>query len=501
MNLDRIGARIRPRRSWEGIDLGFALARQWFLPLWALWWLSAAPAALVGLIWLRASPDLGLLLIWWLKPLYEAPLIGWLGRALFGEQPPLAAAVRRLPRALPPRLWPYLLWRRFSPARSLTMTMTLLERLRGGPRRQRAGLLTQGSGAGWLTIVCVHFEAVLWLSGILLLIMLVPEQLPVPALGTFLFDDTTLAYWIGTLIGLLGMSIIAPCYVAAGFAAYLTRRTELEAWDLELRFRHGGAGNGPRPQPRRARQRHPAAGALSVAAIVVLATLSPGPSGPAAAAAPDLSPAGARTLIDEVLAGDDFGHDEQRQTWVYVGKPAEEGADAAHGLPEGFWGELILALAQALKWLLLVAAAVGLALLTKRLFAELGIGHRRRRAAPPPAPASDVEPGPLPGASVLPADVPAAVRDLLARGQPRAALALLYRAQIEHLRHLGLDIRDSATEAECLAATAASASPPERDWLHRLMALWQQAAYAHRPVSTTDIEGLLAMHPAAEAAP
>ena len=31
---------------------------------------------------------------------------------------------------------------------------------------------------------------------------------------------------------------LEPFYVAAGFALYLNRRAELEAWDIEQEFRH-----------------------------------------------------------------------------------------------------------------------------------------------------------------------------------------------------------------------------------------------------------------------
>jgi hypothetical protein len=494
MDLDRTSAAVRPRRAWEGLDLGFALAREWFLPLWALWWLTAAPAMLLGGLWLHDRPDLLTLLVWWFKPLYEAPLVAWLGAALFGERQTLRAAARRLPAALPPRVWPYLLWRRLSPVRSLTMTLTLLEGLRGGPRRARASLLSDGSGAGWLTIICVHFEGVLWLSGVLLLLVMVPEQLPAPEVGAFLFDDAGAAYWLGTLIGLIGMSVIAPFYVAAGFTAYLSRRTALEAWDLELRFRRAGSNARPAERPAR---RHPATGAaLLVIGLAAALTL---PGGPAGAAPAELSPDQARTLIGEVLADEDFGRQDERRIWVYIGDEHDWELETGGGLPGGLWGDLILALAQALKWLLLIAGAVALALLLRRLVLELGAGRgmARTRARTPPAPRSE----PLEQRSPLPADLPAAVRDLLAAGQARAALALLYRAQIAHLRRLGLDIPDSATEAECLAAAERGATAAERDWLRRLTALWQQAAYAHRTVGVDAVAGLLAERPAAGAGP
>ena len=40
-----------------------------------------------------------------------------------------------------------------------------------------------------------------------------------------------------------GLVVLAlePFYVAAGFAMYLNRRVELEAWDIEQEFRHAFA--------------------------------------------------------------------------------------------------------------------------------------------------------------------------------------------------------------------------------------------------------------------
>jgi len=37
----------------------------------------------------------------------------------------------------------------------------------------------------------------------------------------------------------LVVGVLEPFYVAAGFAMYLNRRVELEAWDIEQEFRRG----------------------------------------------------------------------------------------------------------------------------------------------------------------------------------------------------------------------------------------------------------------------
>ncbi len=87
MDLARLRIKLRPRTAWEGIDLGFVLARQWFLPLWLLWLAGALPVFLLLNLLLPIEAWLAGLLSWWLKPLYEPPLVFWLGRAVFSAPP------------------------------------------------------------------------------------------------------------------------------------------------------------------------------------------------------------------------------------------------------------------------------------------------------------------------------------------------------------------------------------------------------------------------------
>lgn len=489
MDLERLGAVIRPRNRWEAMDLGVALARQWFLPLWGLWWLTAAGPALLFTLLATHQGDGWLLALWWLKPLFEAPLLAWLARALFGERLGAGAAFRRLPSAFPRRLWPYLLWRRFSMVRSFTMPVTLLEAQRGPARRARLRvLLADGTGAFWLTFLCAHLEAVLWLSALGLLWMMIPSQLPGPDLDSLVFAEPAWLDWLGTLVVLLAMSLVAPFYVAGGFALYLARRTDLEAWDLELAFRRAA-----RPA------RRPGAAALSGLLLVALLGLGGMPVGPARADGADAAPGvpladlgrdQARALIDEVLAEPDFGTREERPYWAYVGETdADEPSDIdLNWLPL----ELLRGLAQGLKWLLLIGIATLALLLARRLVLEWRNPLATRGARPAAVAAVAIG---APGPVLLPADLQGTVQTLLAAGDTRAALALLYQAQILHLRGLGLAIPDSATEAECLAAAARAATPEEGAWLARLTGLWQRVAWAHHQVPVADVQALLAARP------
>jgi len=239
VDLSKLTVTPRPRNAWEGVDLGFAMAREWFLPLWALWWLGALPLNLL-LVLLLPHEQFWLIIVlsWWLKPLYEPPLLFWLSRALFGERLPLKAVLRNWFSILRPRALANLTWARLSPSRSFYMPVALLERLGGRERSKRINILGRRQQAGfWLTYMGIHFEFALQLSAIVLLIVLLPEELEWLDWEGMFLNPGGLEQWLQYGIDLLVMSLIAPFYVAGGFGLYLVRRMELEAWDIEIAFR------------------------------------------------------------------------------------------------------------------------------------------------------------------------------------------------------------------------------------------------------------------------
>ena len=500
MDLDRVTVGLRPRGPWEGIDLGFAMARTWFKPLCGLWLLTALPSALLALILTRGQADWWVMLVWWFKPLYEAPMVWWVSRALFGETPRLSAPARLIAAGWTRRLLPYLLWRRLSPRRSLHLPVVLLEGQHGAALRARRRLLDEGAGAAWLTLILVHFEYILW-GGALLAIYFLTIGNPVLEgvtdagspldLEAAMTDPASWAYWLSGSLYLAAAAVIAPFYVCGGFALYVGRRTELEAWDLELAFRRA-AVSAPAPARVRAGRRPspgPVAGAALVLCFVLLAT---GPGAPAVAAAgpqpvaaasapaaprPGAAPArlpdgpAARALIGEVLADPDFGAAREQQIWVWANEPdaPEQPAQST-----GFEG-LGTGLALVLRVLLVLAAVAAVALLVRRVLRDWRPpAWRRGRGRVPTAPVIAVGRAPDPQGAGL----AAAVRALLAAGDGRAALALLYRGAIAELIRRGLPVPDAATEGECLALAAAHLTPAERAPFERLTRDWRALAYA-----------------------
>lgn len=475
MQLDQMSAHIRNRTAWEGVDLGFAMARQWFWPLWRLWWLTALPVVLLSSLLLRESPLWAATLVWWLKPLYEPLLLFWLSRRLFGETLLLRETLGQWRRMLLPRLLANLTLRRFSANRSFYMPVAHLEGLRGAERVKRLGVLAGNSSAGiWLTIVGAHIEMALCYSLVLLGFYLIPDELLQDSVWKMWQHEDAVLLWLGNGAWFLAMSIFAPFYVAGGFALYLTRRSQLEAWDLELMFR------------RIAPRLKVVQSTIPVLLAAVTVTLLALPAAPARAAESDpLTREQAQQLITQVLAEEDFGRKESETYWKYVGKsePAQSGEPPDWDLS---W---LPQLAQSIEWLLWIGAAllIGWLLIYLARFARYKPLSKTETAYRAPSVLFGLPVHP----ESLPHDIVAAVQALLAEQRVRAALSLLYRATLVQLIHAHhLRIPDSATEGECQRLVTSSRPEEEAGFFTQLTRAWICCAYGDRPPAHAEILAL-----------
>lgn len=474
MRLEEVAAVIRPRRPWEAVDLGFAMAREWWRPLLAGWLGSVVPLWLLLLILvLGGLPGLWCLLaLWWLRPLYSLAPLHVLSRSLFGAPPgwrETASHAFRESLRLAPRL---LLWRRLDPQRSLLLPVYTLEGSRGAELRARVRLFSREMPeASWLTVGSAALEGSLVLALFGLAALLLPTGTVdwTPALEGFFDGDppawfarTALTFW------LLAVTVVEPCYTAAGFALYLNRRTLLEGWDVEValrrlagRLRRGGA---------RARIRRSARAALLLVALA---------AGSAAAAQPPQRPVprAPAEVAREVLAHPDFGSTRRERVWRLRGQSE---------VPRGGQVER-LSLASRLAGggveVLLLAALLGVVLWALVRLVQRGRSPLDASGVPS---ATDDEEGPRRFAlgaarGELPVDTVTAALAELEAGRPAAALSLLYRGALAALAaRRRLVVPASWTEEQCLARLPADLPPRTAQYLREVTAAWQAAAYAHR---------------------
>ncbi|CDF86018.1 hypothetical protein PKB_4694 [Pseudomonas knackmussii B13] len=500
MRLTDASVAIRPRSAWEALDLGVLLARRHAGLLTASWAAVTLPIFVVLSLALWNYPGLAILLFWWLKPAFERLPLYILSRALFGDTPTLRESLRAFPGLLRRQLLPSLLWRRFSPTRSFDLPVQQLEGLKGRERSQRLIVLGQRNAAGatWLTVIGMHFEAALYLGLMALLYLLLPQQWlsdwKWQALLNVLQGDLQWLEHLANLLYAVALVVWEPVYVACGFSLYLNRRTELEAWDIELTFR-------------RLRQRLIGSAyallLLCASALLLLPTPSAWAAEEAGASScplPQTDPNGpdaprlqhqrlsseqSRQAAHSLLDAPPFRNRETQTQWQ-LGEAKEEKAKQSDADMKAFFDalrhwkpfEFIAQSVQALLWAALLALAFLLLWRYRawlRLFAErLGLPQRAKREAPPVLFGLELTPESLPG------DI-AGEAERLWDEQPRAALGLLYRALLSRLLHdFRLPLRESTTEGEVLQSVASLQRPELDSYAQLLTGRWQDLAYGHR---------------------
>lgn len=521
MRIEDLTVALRPRSAWEAVELGAALLRRHAGAVWKPWlWLSLPVLGLVNaLAWSLDAIWLAAALMWWLKPLFDRVPLYVLSRAVFGQVPTPRQTLRAQwsfgRRWLPA----YLSWRRLGPVRSLYLPVDLLE---GGTaeearaRRRTLGSPVYGVGA-LLTLVFAHFEVALVVGALGGVLLFVPNEFVRETMARLWNVLEAQPVWLQfglNALTWLATTALEPFYVAAGFGLYLNRRTEIEAWDIEMVLRRLRARLARTstvvlllcPLALGAWPAHAAddtAGDTSHTRSPLTAPPRTAPqaeSGRATArrdarnnAPPTLREVFGAALVEDPgwrqavqRAYEDPKVSPKRTVKRWVPKdprdpekknPTLRGLGAVFAMigEYGLWivlGVLVLALLWTApkwtRWLRDSAAKEG-----------REPGEVQREARPEDAP--------------LPDDIPAAARRLWRGGCEREALALLYRASVEAMAgRANVVLVPGATEAHTLRASRQMPQAEDREAFARTVRVWQIAAYAHGLPAPEEFEELLA---------
>jgi hypothetical protein len=242
MQVDALALDLRPRSMMEASDLGVRLVQAQARSVWR----TAGPVylgiVLLALSTVEIAPWLPAFIVFWCKPWLDRSLLFVLSRAVFGQDTRFADLWREQRQVWWRQLPSTLTWRRLSPWRSFTQPARQLEGQRGEDlRRRRLQLLRGRRGAAFaMHAAFAHVELLLMLGLVALAAWFEPNGKPFAVLEMF-EGDGLLASLIPAAAYAAIVWIVEPFYVAAGFAMYLNRRVELEAWDIEQEFRRAFA--------------------------------------------------------------------------------------------------------------------------------------------------------------------------------------------------------------------------------------------------------------------
>ncbi len=243
MQIDALAVRLRPRSPLEAADLGVTLCQSSARSVYLCYGMVALPVIVLALASFEIAGWLPGVVIWCAKPWLDRTILFVLSRAAFGKDT-TPVDVWRAQRHV---WWRQFLFtwtvRRLSLWRSLTEPVYQLEEFTIGKAHARIRQIRQrnAGSAAMMTSAFSLSETALSLALLSLLFWLAPsgrgfelEELltgEVPMLVALAFP---LSYAVTVFF-------LEPFYVASGFAMYLNRRAELEAWDIEQEFRRGFA--------------------------------------------------------------------------------------------------------------------------------------------------------------------------------------------------------------------------------------------------------------------
>lgn len=487
MNLEQVTAELRPRGAWEAADFGARLIRRDAVEIYKTWFALTLP--LIGLallaIYFGASGMWVFIVYWWLEPITDGPILHIISRRLFGENIDHRAALKAAPGLAWRNKLFWLTPYRFHFARSIAIPVVQLEGLSGTKRRERSAVLNHGIynyGVG-VSTAYQHLFLSLYLGVVLFGYLLVPleyhDSVGITWLDQFWESDSRVSALLALLLAYAAQSVLHPWFVGCGFGLYINRRTELEAWDVEVAFR-------------RMVLRRQAGASAAAMATMVLVLFAPLLLSSTSVRADDEEPVVGYwsdeevvPAVDTIYAKDELNTSRETTRWAPI-----EQSEKRDRKSSGIWrsiGVFIGIIAEIGLWL-----GIGIFLIFLVATRQRWLPYLSRIQKQKGSEQRVLLAGGEVRAEDLPADIPAAVMSLWQSGAVREALSLMYRAAVfRAVSDHGIRIPRSATEGACVTAVQDQAADTGlAKFFGEVATAWIWCAYGGREVPAENIAAL-----------
>jgi hypothetical protein len=243
VQVDALALRLRPRTPLEAADLGVRLCQSTARSIYVCYAMVALPVIALAFSTFGIATWLPTTLIWCAKPWFDRTILFVLSRAAFGQSTTVGDLLRARRQVWLEQLLFTLTVRRLSPWRSLTQPVYQLEGLSPWSARVRVRQIRR-RGAGWALMMTSAFgfaETATTLALLSLVFWLAPSGYAPDLSGLFTGEPSLFFNGVFAVAYTIAVLFLEPFYVASGFAMYLNRRAELEAWDIEQEFRRAFA--------------------------------------------------------------------------------------------------------------------------------------------------------------------------------------------------------------------------------------------------------------------
>jgi hypothetical protein len=242
VQVESFAIRLRQRSAMEAADLGVRLCQNSASSVFRCYFVVAIPIMVFALASFEIASWLPAFAVWWLKPWLDRTILFVLARSAFGQPTSIKDLWKAQRQVWWSGLFRSITTRRLSPWRSFTQPVYQLEGLSGDKLRKRVRQIRSGkAGAALLMTGAFNLgELAVSLSLMTLLVLFTTNGVDVSvfeAIFKMIRDDEAQTQFVSSLAYILAVLAIEPFYVASGFAMYINRRVDLEAWDIEQEFR------------------------------------------------------------------------------------------------------------------------------------------------------------------------------------------------------------------------------------------------------------------------
>lgn len=507
MKLDQLQIKLRPRSHWQTIDLGMRVTLHHLKPLFVISLLVTLPLSLLLYSLIQEAWSVCLILFW-LKPMIERPLLFYISRSIFSEQISLKEVFNKLPELLKKDWLHAYTIGRISMSRSFNEPVRMLEGLTGEPRKKRLDILHRDqSGSGWLTLFGIHVEMIVQSLIFALPFFLLPHDAMKNGFFHLIMEGSTFTEFLTLASYVFAIALVAPFYVVCGFLLYLNRRTKLECWHIELGFK------------KMAQRLLPNASMTILLMLLALPVLSPPPAyadtetpiessecentedcvssekEDIEANYPKVDSANAekiRRALEEVLESDKFGeHYQEREysiawdklvDWDWKWDDDDEEKDTTSMLK---WADAIKDFVDVFKYLIMVLILIAIVytLAKYKPWLYLPQFRNQRQTLPDEVLGINLKQQTLD---------PGIFQDIeiqLQQGKLRKALSLMLQYHLLHaVQKNKVPFKRSSTESECVTLMERYCPAEDAQSFDILVSYWQQLAYAHSALNSFEIQ-------------